>query len=368
MTQITTAVPTSGPATPEASSREPSGGEEGGFIAALMAAATTAPVVVVPPTAPTDAVAPTGPRTTTSTTVSTNASSVGTAPEGVPIAADAVAPAETVTETAAQPAAGVATISDDVAPVASTVDARPPGPFGPRRLSDDVSIATTRRSQQHATTLPGGHVEPAPHRTGAPASPPQAEPSGLTLPVVPASEPTGGAARRPGTAAPTSAASGEQAGDTTGVARSGTDAPAAPAQAPTPPTNAVGEPASPSAPGAEVRARMVSRVLDALDVLQNAPPPRRMTIDVPDADGLRLQVALRGTEVHVSIVGGGPANAHTGWGRELTSALATRGFHLGGSGGDAGHQEQRDRRQPPAPPADDQPHRPAVRRDHGLRL
>lgn len=85
--------------------------------------------------------------------------------------------------------------------------------------------------------------------------------------------------------------------------------------------------------------RIMSRVLDALDVLENAPPPRRMTVDIGDTSGTRLQVALRGSEVHVSVLGGGPEPQLAGWGKDLSTALEARGFSLGNS--DAGHGQRR---------------------------
>jgi hypothetical protein len=151
------------------------------------------------------------------------------------------------------------------------------------------------------------------------------------------------------------------------------DRPVPPPASVTPPTGATtAAPASAGVDTGATHARMVARVMDALDVLQNAPPPRRMTIELPDADGLRLQVALRGSEVHVSVQGGGSTADVSAWSRELTAGLSARGFNFGGFGAGTG-QHDRERAQDQLP---DQPSTPTSARrrprpapaDHGLRL
>lgn len=112
-----------------------------------------------------------------------------------------------------------------------------------------------------------------------------------------------------------------------------------------------------------LHARIVARVVQAVEALENAPPPRRMTVEVPDSDGLRLQVAMRGTEVHVSIQSGTGQPDLGAWGRELAASLASRGMSLGGfrAGADAQPGQQQPQPQsdqpdaPPARPGDAQP-------------
>lgn len=125
------------------------------------------------------------------------------------------------------------------------------------------------------------------------------------------------------------------------------DASTAPVSAPAPATLGVSAAAPrPATDATEPAARMVARVLDAVDLLENAPPPRRMTVDLPDLGGLRLHVALRGGEVHVQVQGGSAGDL-VGWSRDLSSALASRGFTLGDFGTDGGSgRQQHHARQP----------------------
>lgn len=132
-----------------------------------------------------------------------------------------------------------------------------------------------------------------------------------------------------------------------GVLASGdADASTAPVSAPAPAAagfSAAG--ARPATEATDPAARMVARVLDAVDLLENAPPPRRMTVDLPDLGGLRLHVALRGGEVHVQVQGGSAGDL-AGWSRDLSSALASRGLTLGDFGTDGGSgREQHHARQ-----------------------
>lgn len=104
--------------------------------------------------------------------------------------------------------------------------------------------------------------------------------------------------------------------------------------------------------------RLVGRVLEAVDHLRHAPPPRQVMVEMPDADGLRLQVSLRGQDVHVQVHGAmlpDPA----GWARDLGAGLAARGLALGDfgtgdgaaeGGRDEGADSQRDEHQPPPGP------------------
>lgn len=161
--------------------------------------------------------------------------------------------------------------------------------------------------------------------------------------------------------------------DTHGTTGSEVAVPTASSPAVAAPTSGGG--ATAPAPAAASR-ELVGRVLDALDLLEHAPPPRRMTIEVPDADGLRLHVSLRGSEVHVAVQSGGAGSPDlSGWGRELSAGLASRGFDLGGFSTDGrGEPDGRDRPRddadaPAASGPGHDPRRPAsTSTDTGLRL
>lgn len=120
--------------------------------------------------------------------------------------------------------------------------------------------------------------------------------------------------------------------------------------------------------------RTVSRVLDAVEALEHAPPPRSITLDLADLDGTRLHVALRGQEVRVTFVGDArSAGQEPAFARELGSALADRGFTLADPAGgreDANPHRERSAPRPvpaesPSGAATPPPRRHA---DNGLRL
>lgn len=134
-------------------------------------------------------------------------------------------------------------------------------------------------------------------------------------------------------------------------------------------TAASAAPAGTAATGdAGLHARIVARVVQAVEALENAPPPRRMTVEVPDSEGLRLQVAIRGGEVHVSVQASTGQPDLGAWGRELASTLAARGMTLGGfETGTDGHPGRRPDQPDADPDADADPSGPQDGRPRALR-
>jgi hypothetical protein len=291
---------------------------------------------------------------------------------------DAPDPDDASSEAGAEAAPVVATI------VPATVARLVPGATGQPVSAEPPPTEGVAGTGAPAPTAAEG-AGPTPDPAAAPVpAPPSAE-----APRAPAAAPVpGGAATAAG---PAAAGGGEPPAPPASAGRDDTGSPAGaarPAEPPapvgtTPTAPASGDPAAPPAdPTVTARpadtgslhARAVGRVMDALDLLENAPPPRRMTVELPDAEGLRLQVALRGGEVHVSVLGGGGTSHElAGWNRDLTTALAARGLQLGTF--DTGTGDPRDRpsrdpdapSQPPAPPAAQQPRRHPTT-DQGLRL
>lgn len=93
------------------------------------------------------------------------------------------------------------------------------------------------------------------------------------------------------------------------------------------------------------------RVLEVVDRLGNDAAPRRVFVDLPQLGGLRLEVALRGESVHVSVVERGSQGDLVTFEREIAAGLAGRGFELTGFGSRGGSREgdgewTGDRRQP----------------------
>ena len=95
--------------------------------------------------------------------------------------------------------------------------------------------------------------------------------------------------------------------------------------------------------GATPGAASVQRVLDALELLEQAPPPRQITLELGDA---RVRVALDDGQVRLSVLG--PGNeAVEKWLEETRAALTQHGFDLGQQAGER-TDEQADGDQPPA--------------------
>lgn len=237
----------------------------------------------------------------------------------------------------ALPASEVATVTEEAATIVGT------GLAG----RHDAATATTSDRPAAATVAAGTTPATASSETAT---------AELTAPAV--GEARAETVRRTEAQPPTGPAPG------TPVSSAGPSAPAADVSAPA-------APAHPPTGGSDLHARVLGRVMDALDVLENAPPPRRLTVDLPDGDGLRLHVALRGGEVHVSVVGSGAAGDLSGWTRDLSDALAARGFSLGGFSAGTGQDDRRpptDGGQPADDPTTPRPRpRPQVV-DQGLRL
>jgi hypothetical protein len=82
--------------------------------------------------------------------------------------------------------------------------------------------------------------------------------------------------------------------------------------------------------------------MDVVERLAQAAPPRHLTVELPELDGVRVQVALRGTEVVLRIVGGPTSGeAFTSLEQDLGRALRQRGFDLAGSDGRPGGRRGR---------------------------
>ena len=125
-----------------------------------------------------------------------------------------------------------------------------------------------------------------------------------------------------------------------------------------------------SAPAAPIQhSALAERVMQAVELQANQPPPRTMLVDIPEIEGLRLVVSVRsGAEVHVV-----PATASTATGgvqpflEELQGVLENRGFVM--TGDDRGRRGQRQNQDEPVPP---RPARPSFRRaertDNDLRI
>jgi hypothetical protein len=104
----------------------------------------------------------------------------------------------------------------------------------------------------------------------------------------------------------------------------------------------VGTPAAPTQHTA-----LAERVLQAVELQANQPPPRTMVVDIPEIEGLRLVVSVRaGAEVHVV-----PATASTAgdgvqqFFDELQGVLESRGFVMTGDGRRRGSNPQQDETQ-----------------------
>lgn len=92
----------------------------------------------------------------------------------------------------------------------------------------------------------------------------------------------------------------------------------------------------------------VARVVAALEQLRSAGPPRSVSLELPELEGLRLRVTLRGAStVDVRVTGRLPDAE--GWLRDLGAAVSSRGLELGDVDADGEGAPGR-RRQPADPP------------------
>jgi len=112
---------------------------------------------------------------------------------------------------------------------------------------------------------------------------------------------------------------------------------------------------------------LAERVLEAVQLQANQPPPRTMIVDIPEIEGLRLVVSVRGgAEVHVVPTSGSTASSGLQpFLSELENVLANRGFTMTGDGRRRGGNEYE-------PEEDDMPRRsrPTFKRptDNDLRI
>ncbi len=104
-------------------------------------------------------------------------------------------------------------------------------------------------------------------------------------------------------------------------------------------TSAVSSFTSPAAPTQHTA--LAERVLQAVELQANQPPPRTMIVDIPELEGLRLVVSVRsGAAVHVVPTSSSPASAGLQpFMSELESVLADRGFVMTGDGRRRGGNE-----------------------------
>lgn len=93
----------------------------------------------------------------------------------------------------------------------------------------------------------------------------------------------------------------------------------------------------------------VARVMAALEQLRNAGPPRSVSLELPELDGLRLRVSLRGART-VDVRIGGRLLDDDGWLRDLGTAVASRGLELGQVDADDDDAAGRRRRRADPPP------------------
>ena len=97
---------------------------------------------------------------------------------------------------------------------------------------------------------------------------------------------------------------------------------------------------------------MVQRVISAVEMQQHLPPPRAISVEIPDMEGLRLLVTMRmdGT-VHVGTSNqpGTQADQLTPLLQAVHEALAERGFDTS-SQRDERHSSPEDEAAPPPPP------------------
>lgn len=151
--------------------------------------------------------------------------------------------------------------------------------------------------------------------------------------------------------------------------------PAAPAAEPVPVSMADAPSAQPTATGVAPNieptpgSALAARVMRAVEMQANQPPPRTMIVDVPEIEGLRLVVSVRGgAQVHVVPTTGSLMNeGFQSFMEELSGVLADRGFEMTGEGRQRGNAHQQEEQPTPV-----RLHRPTFQRspesDNDLRM
>ena len=81
-------------------------------------------------------------------------------------------------------------------------------------------------------------------------------------------------------------------------------------------------------------ASSVQRIIDAVEVLRNQPPPRSLTLDLSDFGLGRIRVAVDGNVVRVTSLGDGGELLPDGWTDQLGGELASKGFVMDGGAAD----------------------------------
>ena len=250
-------------------------------------------------------------------------------PTGHVLAALLAQPAATELATDATPAVAAPDASTDESAVA---------PVSPRSDGDTVAAETERTATgdlpadgQRVTDRPGvttgataGAMTASAAGAAAPAGATTPAADGVGLPTDATEAPTSSLASDVAATAP------RPAGDRRTVA--GLDAAAT--VDPVGDTAPVGEARMPG----EVRERgtaaapgsAISRVLDALELLEAAPPPRQITLDLGD---LRVRVALDEGQVRLQVLGD-QRDADRDFLRSAEEALRERGFDLTGGQGE----------------------------------
>jgi hypothetical protein len=80
----------------------------------------------------------------------------------------------------------------------------------------------------------------------------------------------------------------------------------------------------------------VARLVETVERLKDAPPPRTVVVDLPEMDGLRVRVALEGSAVKLEILSGARSDLSSLLG-DASAALTERGFDLSGAPGEERH-------------------------------
>lgn len=148
------------------------------------------------------------------------------------------------------------------------------------------------------------------------------------------------------TAAPAREAATQNAAGGARMAEPGPAVEAPMASPSAPAGNAAATPSGPAAPSPSTMASTVQRIIEVVEEIARQTPPRSMTVELGELDGVRVQVSMESSGVRLRFLDELAPDQRRMLERELARSLAERGFDLADGGTDGRRQTSREHDEP----------------------